>query len=223
MSCTIVEQLGQLGHGGGGAVGLLGCKLANGGEASGIDGAGVEEQSAGDFMNAQFVGGVKGKGKGRIGKGGKLCFGAVIRSLPRVWRVFRFGGGKSREKMIGVGNVGVTNTEVVDHHTEGDVAGLVPPEARGQRYRFIAVGGKEFDDLIIGESSGLGQAVYTATNFDENGAVVDERAEIILFDDGVRNHVDEGNAHVLKVFHGGPKIKVFEIGGEELRTLLMSR
>jgi hypothetical protein len=76
---------------------LLGCKLANGGEASGIDGAGVEEQSAGDFMNAQIVGGVKGKGKGRIGEGEKLCFGAVIRSLPRVWRVFRFGGQESRE------------------------------------------------------------------------------------------------------------------------------
>ena len=69
MSCTIVEQLGQLGHDGGGAVGLLDCKLANGGEASGIDGAGVEDQSAEDFKNAQFVGGVKGKGKGRIGEG----------------------------------------------------------------------------------------------------------------------------------------------------------
>ena len=43
---TIVEELGESVKGGGGAIGLLRGKGADGGEHGGVDGARIEEQSA---------------------------------------------------------------------------------------------------------------------------------------------------------------------------------
>ena len=175
MSGTIVEQLCQFVHCGGGGVGLFGRQLTNGGKKSGVDGAGVEEKSAEDLKNPKFVGGIDGWGG--IGEGGKLGFGAVVWSLPRMRRVFRFwgrqmlkalecafnisrhgnvaravgvipveteatvtcatsiktdliGAFERRDKMLGVGNVGRTNAEVIDHQAEDNVASLVFPQSR---------------------------------------------------------------------------------------------
>ena len=62
---------------------MFGGELADGGEHCGIDCACIEEESAEDFEDARFVGGVEG---GRvIRQGGELCFGPIIGTLPRMW------------------------------------------------------------------------------------------------------------------------------------------
>ena len=119
---------------------------------------------------------------------------------------------EGREDMVGVVLGGVSDTKIIDNEAEHDVASFVMPQSGRERQRFIAVGGEVLDELVVGESSGLGQSVHTVSNFDLNVAFVDERPEVLFVDDDVGNHVDR-NTYVFVLLHWRPQVKVLDIGG----------
>ena len=84
MGDAIVEKLGKLFHGGGLWLAIVQwrCEFANSSMQRGINGASVNRKGAEHFENTRFIGGVEGRGG--IGEGSKLRFGAVVWSLPWV-------------------------------------------------------------------------------------------------------------------------------------------
>ena len=101
--------------------------------------------------------------------------------------------------MLGIGLVDIFDTEIINHEGERKGAGGMGPQARRDGYRGIAVRREELDETIIGEASGLGQAVHALSNFDVDMTVVNELGEVILEHDGVGNDTD-WDAHVGVVF-----------------------
>ena len=97
MGGAIVEQLGEFLHCCCCCLGLFGGEFADRCKKRGVDGASVEKKSSENFKNARSVGGIERRGI--IGNSCELGFGAVVGSLPRVWRVFGFAGGLVLETM----------------------------------------------------------------------------------------------------------------------------
>jgi hypothetical protein len=71
-----------------------------------------------------------------------------------------------------------------------------------------------FDESFICKDAGLRESVHPLAYFDKDVVVVDQRSEVILFHDAVRN-VLYRDSHVLKTVHWCVEIKVFDVHGEE--------
>ena len=83
-----------------------------------------------------------------------------------------------------------------------------------QRAQLISAGHEKRNKLIVGNVSGLGETIHAAWNFDVHIAVVKQRPQIILFNDGLGEQPD-GDAHILIAFHGHTEVEIFEIRGQE--------
>ena len=70
-------------------MGLLSGELADGSEQGGVDGSSIEKESAENFEDASFIGGIEG-GRG-VGRGGELGFSPIGGTLPRMRCMFGFG------------------------------------------------------------------------------------------------------------------------------------
>lgn len=77
------------------------------------------------------------------------------------------------------------------------------------------MGGKVGNKGIIGDLAGLGKTIHALADFDIYVAVVDERAEVVLVEDGFGDE-GNGNHHVLIPVHGGIEVKIFDVHGHEL-------
>jgi hypothetical protein len=120
VSGTLVELLGEFGHGGLGTLGLLCGQFTDSSEQRGIDGTSIEEKHAKHLQDTEFVGGVNGSGSVRqIGM--VLGFGAVIRTLPRVRCMFGFVWHDVLEALEGTLNV-------ARHRDVASARGVVPVE-----------------------------------------------------------------------------------------------
>ena len=97
MGGAIVEQLGEFFYCYFRCLRLFGGEFANRCKERGIDSASVEKESAENFENASFVGGIERWGI--IGNSCELGFGAVVGSLPWVWRMFGFAWRRALEAM----------------------------------------------------------------------------------------------------------------------------
>ena len=71
------------------------------------------------------------------------------------------------------------------------------------------------DKSIVGNESGLGETVHAASNFDVDVAIVEQWAQVIVFNDGVGEHPN-GDTHILISFHWRAEIEIFEIRSQEL-------
>ena len=110
--------------------------------------------------------------------------------------------------MVSIRAVGITNAKIVDDETENNVTCGVFSKARCQLARFVAVGLEKGDELIVGKASGLWQAVHAASYFDVDVSVVKEWCEVVLFNDGLRQHPD-GHSHVFVTGHWCAEVEVF--------------
>ena len=68
--------------------------------------------------------------------------------------------------------------------------------------------------MVIGNASGLGEAVHALADFNEDVAIVLEGVELVEIHDGIGDDAS-GNAHVFKALHRCVEVKVLEIPGHE--------
>ena len=118
--------------------------------------------------------------------------------------------------MINILLVGVLDSKIVDNEGEGEWACIVFPKAGREGHGCVTVGRQMFYKMVIGNASGLGEAVHPFSDFDVDVTVVDEGTEIVLGHDGVGDDGD-GDAHVGIVFgfHGSIKVKILEVACHE--------
>ena len=116
--------------------------------------------------------------------------------------------------MFCIGNVGVFDAKVIYHQSKDKVTVEVLPEASGDRHGDIAMGEQEFGKAVIGNASGLGEAVHALADFNEDVAIVLEGMELVEIHDGIGDDAS-GNAHVFKVLHRCVEVKVLEVPGHE--------
>jgi len=99
---------------------------------------------------------------------------------------------------------------ILDNKSGSDVMGGVSPQAWCDGAWVIAMGFKEVLQLDIGQFASLGQPIHAMPDLNIDVALVDEQAELVVFNDlvGQDGHWD---VHVCIVFgwHGGAEI--FEI------------
>ena len=103
MSSAIVEQLGEFCHRALCGARLFSREFTDDCEEGGIDSPRIEEERSEHFKDAELVGGVERSGG--IGQRSEMGFGAVLGTLPRIGRVFRFCWRSVLKAPQGSGNV----------------------------------------------------------------------------------------------------------------------
>ena len=64
--------------------------------------------------------------------------------------------------------------DVIDTKGEGNGARFVLPKAGCVACWSIAEGGKDLDELLVGNNASMGQTVHAAANFTKDASVTDE-------------------------------------------------
>jgi len=108
----------------------------------------------------------------------------------------------------------VFDTEIVDDERESDGTAIVFPESGSDSARGVAVGSKEFAEIIIGNAAGLGKTIHAAANLNAHVSVVDFVMKLVVIHDLVWNVFDR-DAHVFVSGHWGAQVEVLEITGHE--------
>eukprot|EP00980_Cylindrotheca_fusiformis_P014017 scaffold3668_cov97-Cylindrotheca_fusiformis.AAC.1 len=224
----IEETFGVLGSQAGG-MGLSGGNVAEGHKEGVVDGAGVEEHCAGDFLDSFGAGGIQRIGfiKGFRGLDALTVLGNVEAVwgilFPTGWRVFVFfesggdvtghgevtgairvvpfegdatveGGApinrdgfvvlaEDVEEVVGIGERGVLDGEIVDNQREDEVFAGVFPKAGCVAALEIAVGFESFFEEHVGELAGLGKAVHSFVDADINEVVGEFGSQVVFFHD----------------------------------------
>ena len=79
--------------------------------------------------------------------------------------------------------INVFYTEVIDANGEGNGARFVLPNAGCVVCRSVAEGGKDLDELFVGNNASLGQTLHAAANFTKHVSLTDECMEVIFVHD----------------------------------------
>ena len=117
-------------------------------------------------------------------------------------------------EMLGIRYGEIFYSEIIDAEDESGSFCTVFPEAGGERHGFVPGRIKFLDELIESNDGGLFETVHASPDFEVDIAVVGDVDVIawvvpdLLGDDGL------GDAHVLKIGHGGAEKVVFDIETE---------
>jgi hypothetical protein len=76
------------------------------------------------------------------------------------------------------------------------------------------VGREVLGELVVGEASGLWEAVHAFANFEKHAPVDDEGCEVVCFDDEV-GQKGGGDPHVFFALHWCVEIEVFCVAAHE--------
>jgi hypothetical protein len=87
--------------------------------------------------------------------------------------------------MLGVSSQSVSDAKIVNDVAEDDVFGVVTPRAGGEWNGAVTVWCQKCNELVVGETPGLGKTEYSAQNFHIHVPIVEQRAQIVLLDDGI--------------------------------------
>jgi hypothetical protein len=80
--------------------------------------------------------------------------------------------------------------------------------------RSVSVGCESFLKELAGEDAGLGQVVHPLLDLDVHEAMVDQRLEVVLFDDFL-GYEGDGHLHILVPIKGRVEVEVFEVDSHE--------
>ena len=104
--------------------------------------------------------------------------------------------------MLGIGLVDVFDNKFVNYKTESNFVCRVVPEAWRVAGQEVSKPGEILCGGSMCDLAGLGEAVHSLADLDEDVAVLDKWWEILGIDDLLGNHGD-GNAHVFVPQHQG--------------------
>lgn len=119
--------------------------------------------------------------------------------------------------MEGSGFGGVFDTEVIDDEGEVGAVALVAEEACGGRL-VVAVLGEVRNEAVLSEEAGLGEAIHTFVDLEEDVAVVDVGAKVV-FSEGKVGQVLEGDTDVLSGVKGGAEVEVVDVKGTPVAVI----
>ena len=103
--------------------------------------------------------------------------------------------------MVGINTVDVFNTKIINNQRESEWTGVVLPKAWRDRDRGITEGRKELGQAIVGDFSGLREAIHAFANFNLDIVIVNEVSEFVFFKNSIRDAPD-WDAHVLVIVYG---------------------
>ena len=104
----------------------------------------------------------------------------------------------------------ILDAKIIDDEAEGDGEGLVPKQAWSVGGLGVACLCEMDEELIIGQTPGLGKSVHAFADLDIEETIVDQGSEIVLFHDGVWDVLD-WDVHVLFALHWSIEIEVFNV------------
>lgn len=108
----------------------------------------------------------------------------------------------------------ILDTKVIDNEAESNGSSLVDEEAGSVFGLDVAMLGEVWDELVVGKSSGLWEAIHALANFHIDEVVVDKGLQVVLEHDGSWD-LAHMNLHVFIAGHGCIQVEVFDIHGHE--------
>ena len=121
------------------------------------------------------------------------------------------------DEVVGVFLADVLDPKVVDDEGENYGLGGVLPERRSSGNRGEPKTGKVSFEAVVGDAAGLFEAGHAFSDFEVNPAVITECAEVLLFDNFVRD-TDQREFYVIVVGHGCAMVKILDTQGHEAGT-----
>ena len=117
--------------------------------------------------------------------------------------------------MVHVIHVGDFYPKIVNDEAENNTSPDVAPEARSVLALVISLFGQSFFEELVGDDSGLREAVHSFSNFDiDPSFFVDKVSEVVLYDDFFGDDV-KSEAHVFWIGHRSVQVEVCQVDAEE--------
>ena len=114
------------------------------------------------------------------------------------------------DEVVSVFRANILDPKIVDDEGESDRLGSVLPERRSSGNRGESKMGKVRFEPVISNAAGLFEAGHDFLDLEVNPAVRTECAEVVLFDDFVRD-TGQHKFHVLVAGHGSAIVKILDI------------
>eukprot|EP00978_Attheya_sp_CCMP212_P013152 scaffold32950_cov66-Attheya_sp.AAC.1 len=124
---------------------------------------------------------------------------------------------KTCQKMIGMFFSHIFDGKIIDNKAKCDRTGDVFEKSGSSGSFDVTMGGKMLDQSLVGQNASLGKAIHTSVNLDHDVAIVDERCEVVLFNDDIGNPLDR-DVHQFGAFHGSASIEILGISIHALGT-----
>ena len=127
------------------------------------------------------------------------------------------------EQVVGVAFVCVLEAEVVNDEDKDEWSPIVAPESRCDGTLVVTVFGKSRGEEVIGELSGLLEAVDAFVNFEVDPTIVCVFGEVVLVDEFLWD-IGESDADVFRMVERRAEIEVGDVkathaclgGGEDI-------
>jgi hypothetical protein len=104
----------------------------------------------------------------------------------------------------------VLDTDIINHKGETHRAGDRSEETGGVGGWDVLMDSKVGEECIVGKAACLWEAVHAMSDLGVDVTLVNEWAEVVVFED-VLGDVRDFNLHVLKVVHWSAEVEIFDV------------
>jgi len=126
-------------------------------------------------------------------------------------------GPDDRGEVFGMFSAHILDTKVIDDKAEGDGTGDMCEQAWGVFRLDVTMFSEVGDEFLIGDASGLGQAIHAFGDFNVDIILVHKGCKIVLLEDLGGNGA-HGDSHVLRAFHVSVQVEVLDVHAHESAT-----
>ena len=113
----------------------------------------------------------------------------------------------------------IFDAKIVHGEAETNRASVMCPQSRGCGALAIAMLCQALFQQLLGNDTGLWQAVHSLSYFAVDGSVRSGKFAELVMIDNVFGHICESEAHVFVASHRGVQIKILDVHCHESRVL----